>query len=282
VNHEDRQATTNQEVQELGKVREHKLIGRVAELQRQIDQLAGDMRAAQALMNEREQQLAEITHSRDEYLKLCDEQTTRINELLKASEDLKLERDAFGAQAADLREQVGQLTDTTRADWTLLNEHKNQLREKIRELEHISRERDEQARLAEERLSHCEKLLSQEADLKKQLLEARQTASLSVKLQMLRESDLKDLQDRYQASRSAQERQHQMLVSLGERLRIASGYFHQLANPTPETSLDNQPASQMQMTRTIRASAPSGRKKHRPSKAKASSSGSAHRPRSNA
>lgn len=52
---------------------------------------------------------------------------------------------------------------------------------------------------------------------------ARALAELS-----LRESDLKDLQERYHQAQQLQERQHQLLVKVHERLSIASRYFHQL------------------------------------------------------
>lgn len=66
--------------------------------------------------------------------------------------------------------------------------------------------------------------------LQSELQENRQAASLSLKLQMLREADLKELQGRYQALRQKEEHQHRLLTDLGERLRTASAYFHQIAN----------------------------------------------------
>jgi len=63
----------------------------------------------------------------------------------------------------------------------------------------------------------------------KELEEAKQTASLSVKLQILKEGDLKDLQKRYQAALITQENQHELLNKLSERLSLAAGYFHQIS-----------------------------------------------------
>ena len=58
----------------------------------------------------------------------------------------------------------------------------------------------------------------------------RQTAALSIKLQALREADLRDLQARYQETLLSQNSQHQLLVKLSERLNKASSYFHRLAS----------------------------------------------------
>ena len=68
-----------------------------------------------------------------------------------------------------------------------------------------------------------------ESKRQEELEEARQTARLSVKLQMLKEGDLKDLQKRYQLVLITQENQHELLNKLSERLSLAAGYFHQIS-----------------------------------------------------
>jgi exonuclease VII small subunit len=65
--------------------------------------------------------------------------------------------------------------------------------------------------------------------LTKELTEARQTVNLSVKMQALREADLRDLQGRYQTTLQEQQSQHELLTRLGQRLTTANQYFHQLA-----------------------------------------------------
>jgi FkbM family methyltransferase len=89
--------------------------------------------------------------------------------------------------------------------------------------------RDQFAQTLEQREAHLDRLERERVDHEAQLQQARQAAALSLKLQMLRESDLKELQERYQAALAVQERQHQMLTKLGERMSVASRYFHQLA-----------------------------------------------------
>lgn len=84
-----------------------------------------------------------------------------------------------------------------------------------------------------------------ETRLKEEITQARQTASLSTKLQALREADLKDLQDRYRASLSIQERQHEMLVKVAERLKAASRYFHQMVEnqDSPSQQIEEEPGA---------------------------------------
>ena len=79
-------------------------------------------------------------------------------------------------------------------------------------------------------LAELEKQARSESDLRQELLEVRQTAALSIKLQALREADLRDLQARYQETLLSQNSQHQLLVKLSERLNKASSYFHRLAS----------------------------------------------------
>ncbi|MEQ1486837.1 hypothetical protein, partial [Methyloglobulus sp.] len=108
----------------------------------------------------------------------------------------------------------------------------------------LEQARDGQARQAEERQAQIGQLTQardeQLGKLNQELRDARQTASLSVKLQMLREADLKDLQARYQASLFTQEEQHQLLEKLGERLSVVSNYFHQMVNSEATTLPNNE------------------------------------------
>ena len=108
----------------------------------------------------------------------------------------------------------------------------------------FAQERDEQAQLAvelQQQIEQISQLKDEEAQqaaemykeiesLRHELREANQTASLSVKLQTMREMDLKELQDRYQESKVKQEEQYHLLNQLSERLRAVSSYFHQVAD----------------------------------------------------
>ena len=111
------------------------------------------------------------------------------------------ERDEIGKRFAELNQMLEELTHSRRA-------MEGEISTLRTELEHRARS---------------------EAELRQELRESRQTAALSVRMQTLREADLKDLQVRYQASVVAQEKQHLLLTKLSERLSAASNYFHQLA-----------------------------------------------------
>lgn len=99
------------------------------------------------------------------------------------------------------------------------------------------------------------------AESQQALADARQAARLSLKLQVLRENDLRELQERYQASLQLQERQHQMLVRLGERLGDASRYFHQLSEAPTSHPEDAASAQHMGDNTIIRHEADSDRSK---------------------
>jgi hypothetical protein len=146
--------------------------------------------------------------------------------------------------------------------------------------EQAARLANEQAQLAaQQRIEQLTKnrteLVQQNSDLSLQLAElqkrvdglvlelrdARQTASLSVRLQSLREADLKDLQDRYRSSAAVQERQHELLTKLSERLRVASVYFHQLtANESQSAALNTDAARPKKQRRVSSAQGTKGPK----------------------
>ncbi len=73
--------------------------------------------------------------------------------------------------------------------------------------------------------------------LQRDLADARQTASLSVKLQTLREADLRDLQGRYETVTVQQQGQHALLTQLAQRLTVANQYFHQLVQTNPSITV---------------------------------------------
>src|SRR6185295_16163498 len=90
-----------------------------------------------------------------------------------------------------------------------LPEKDRELKQSLKEQSRLAAERKQQAVQLQAKL---EKLVKAEARLRQELAEARQTASLSTKLQALREADLRDLQGRYETSLSTQESQHQVRV----------------------------------------------------------------------
>jgi FkbM family methyltransferase len=181
------------------------LTAQIGGLERQLEQVSQEVGESRKLLNEREGQLDEITRTRDELFRLSEERFVQIEQLNKTLGEQAV---SFSAMQGELATQVGGLQ---------------------MKLEQLAQEANERQMLAADRLSQIENLRTSAIDLKQELLEARQAASLGLKLQTLREADLKDLQVRYEASLSIRDRQHQMLAKLGERLSVASGYFHKLA-----------------------------------------------------
>lgn len=161
-----------------------------------------------ALVAERNALLAERTAlvaERDEQARLAQGRRVQMDAAFQ-------ERDAERARAVALQ---GQLD----AVGVQRDELERQLNDQRAQTAAVIHERDDQAKHSRDQLAR----VSQE------LVAARQTASLSVKLQMLRESDLRDLQLRYQAALAQQQSQHELLTKLAQRLSLANQYFQQLS-----------------------------------------------------
>lgn len=119
--------------------------------------------------------------------------------------------------------QIDALTKANAEQATLAADWKNQLDvslEKQKMLEEYQNTLQKDLQTANER----------EVGLANELKEARRTIDLSMKFQMLKEEELKDLRQRYQAALTAQESQHKLLAQLSERLTLASEYFHKISD----------------------------------------------------
>jgi hypothetical protein len=90
--------------------------------------------------------------------------------------------------------------------------------------------------------------------------ELERISHLTTKLIALRESDLRELRERYEAALSTQQRQHTLLVELEDKLRLASQYFHQLqaqASPAVRKSASSALVFESQRSGPSRKSAKS-------------------------
>ncbi len=178
------------------------------------------------------------------------ERGREIESLKQAQTKLEVEKSALAGQkdeqaklAADRQAQIEQLTQAKAA----VEAERGREIESLKQLHAAQLEKEKSA--FAKRQEEAEKLM---ARLQNELHESRQAASISLKLQMLREADLKDLQIRYQASRSKEEQQHQLLTKLGERLSTASAYFHQITKD--ETSRLSRERRQIQAVAPTRKS----------------------------
>jgi len=243
------------------------LAAQVDELQRQLErdtQESAERKNCEKLL---ENQLREITRARDALILVAEERLAELGRQTKAHEEQALAfetiREQLTAQIDDMQRRIENLTregderlhEMAEAHDAILRvseERRAQLGQQTRALEEqalafeaikerltshateqqrqidaVTRERDEQASLAKTQLAQIEKWNASETLLRDELREAKQSASLAIRLQTMREADLEDLQIRYQASMSIQDRQHNMLVKLGEQLSAASSYFQQ-------------------------------------------------------
>jgi hypothetical protein len=188
----------------------------VADLQSQAEKLTQDRDGKTKLANEKQVQLEKVTKDRDEQAKLVTGLSTQFEQVNQAKDEAE-------KLATDKKNQLDAAVKTRDEQVKLVADLQTQT-------EMLTQDRDEHSKLANERQVQLEQRSKIEDGLKQELIDARQSASLSIRLQALREADLKDLQSRYQESQLIQENQHQLLVKLGERLATASNYFHQLAN----------------------------------------------------
>jgi hypothetical protein len=179
------------------------LASQVNDLQRRLENFTRESDERQRIVNLLEKRLHEMAEAHHTISHVSEERRAQLGQQAKALEEQAL---AFEAVKERLAAQIPELQ---------------------RQLDAVTRESDEQASLAKERLAQIEKGDASETRLRHELREAKQSASLAIRLQTLREADLEDLQVRYQASVSIQDRQHQMLVKLGEQLSAASRYFQQ-------------------------------------------------------
>jgi len=179
------------------------LTAQVNELHRQLETVTQESDEKQRFVNLLENQLREMTQAHDTLTHVSEERLAQIRQEATTHEEQTLTfetiKERLSAQITELQGQI----------------------------ETVTSESDHQASLAKARLAQIEKWEASETHQRHDLREAKQSASLAIRLQTLREADLEDLQVRYQASVSIQDRQHQMLVKLGEQLSAASRYFQQ-------------------------------------------------------
>ena len=115
---------------------------------------------------------------------------------------------------ADLQAQTQQLTQARDGQTKLANE-------RLVQIDQLTKNQEEQSQQLTERQEQI-------GQLNNELRQANQSINLVSKLQTLRESDLEDLQQRYKSSIETQNRQHELLIQLEDRLRVAAKYFHDL------------------------------------------------------
>lgn len=187
-------------------------VARIQELESALEQARSEAGAQTALVLTQQEQIEALTAIVD----------------LQAG--IQAEKDRLQGHAETLETSVRELQASLEASNALhaqAEAEKAQLQGQVNTLQASIRELQSAVETSNATASQAAGALAQNQEA---LEQARQAARLGLKLQTLRENDLRDLQQRYQASLEVQERQHQMLVKLGERLGAASRYFHQLTD----------------------------------------------------
>lgn len=229
----------------------------VSEKQKQVDQLNTAKAEQIKLATERQQTIEKLTQELSVQAKLVenkqsqidlgnktkDEQSELIAEGLEQNKKLTQERDAQAQTAIERQSQIDLSKKATEEQSKLAAQRQQQIRKLTEEFDTQVKQGQEQQTQLTTLTKNIEQLKKSIAGLEtelnsfketedkrlQELEEAQQTASLSVKLQMLKEGDLQDLQKRYQQALVTQENQHELLNKLSERLSLAAGYFHQIS-----------------------------------------------------
>ena len=179
--------------------------------------LAGERDAAQAALDQR---TAELDAARAQLAAAAGQSS-------EALEAMAADRDAQAARAADLQQQLSSYDQQAQQTIAALTRERDAANAGLAEK---SAAVEQHAATAAQAQAHAAALDQRIGALEQQLVESRQVAALSVKLQAQRDADLADLQERYRESQSVQARQRELLEKLGARLNVASHYFHQLAD----------------------------------------------------
>ncbi|MBK8025207.1 MAG: hypothetical protein IPK19_28425 [Chloroflexi bacterium] len=233
----------------LTEQRDHQ-VQRVSELQEQLLHLQGSAEEWKA-------QIETLTQEHDQQAQDVVEQQSRL-QLLHKSADERLAQIQQLTQARDELAQQLQQRDVRLSEITLSHdEHARVSRERLGYIGALTQERDQQIQLVAEhtdRIRHlqddADRLNAALVQSTEEVRQARQTANLATKLQSLRQADLDDLQIRYQDALAIQDRQHQLMLQLNEKLRLAARYFHDLTNNTAAPGA--LPAENMQPAKPVR------------------------------
>jgi hypothetical protein len=117
--------------------------------------------------------------------------------------------------------ELAEVKTAREAQATLANERQMQVERLTAELKALSDKAEEVHR------ERAEQSAAQNA-LQAELVAARRSAALAIKLQALREADLTDLQNKYRTAVATQAAQHELLKKVAGRLTVAADYFRQI------------------------------------------------------
>ena len=230
-----------------------------AERQAEIEQLHHARAGAEQLAAERQAAIEQLAHAKVAAEQLAEERLDeigRLHQIRAAADQLATERQAVIEQLTHAKAAAEQLATDRQTAIEQLSAGKaaaDQLAEQRRvELDQLHHARAAAERLAEQRRLEIEQLELSKAEVEElakqlqgyaeqqdqELKQARQAQSLALKLQLLKEADLKELQERYKKVSTEHQEQRDLLGKLSERLVVAQRYFQELT--TSKTTNDER------------------------------------------
>jgi FkbM family methyltransferase len=190
-----------------------------AEVARLAQEAQANEEAARSALND---QTATLTGQLEAQRQLAQEQGAK----LQALEQAKVADEAQSRQQAL---SLAQLKQEIEAQKAAHQQALTELHEQLQAATQTAMEQQQQINQRDkDRLVADRTAADQLRRVEEELTNARQSAMLSVKLQTLREADLRDLQARYQAAVAQQRSQHDLLNKLAQRLTVANQYFTEL------------------------------------------------------
>ncbi len=217
----------------------------VADQQERVQTLTAERDAQTRLAAQHMAELDKATKAFTEQQKLVANQAEKLSGERDAQARLatqyKAERDQANKALAeqqksvvDQQERIQTLTAERDAQAELATEHKAERGKVTQSFTEYQMQTTGIQKQLEARVSELENKLQTSLEsgsaLHDELSAAKQTVTLSIKSQALREADLKDLQDRYRVLLGSYQNQHELLTRLSNKLNAASSYFHLLSS----------------------------------------------------
>jgi chromosome segregation ATPase len=196
----------------------------------QLKRVEADFESRRA---ELERRVEALTQERDELDWKVKNQAARLSDSSRALEEIetlkarlkdaeaKAREDAEKAREAD-RAKADRDAEDLKAEIKAVGAERDRLKAQVAELNDALAERDK--RLAE--LAADRDRIRRESD--EAVAEARSSASVAVRMQALRDADLRDLQDRYASVVEERDAQASLLSALTARLSEAETYLNQI------------------------------------------------------
>ncbi len=237
---------------------------------KRIAELEVECQAAAEARDAREAAIAELRAERDamaahaaELGAARDAMATRIAELQTERDALQTERDAMAARTAELDAERQAAAEAREAAVAELQAERDAMASRIAELEaecqaatetrdRVGQEHNAMAAHAAELGAARDAMAAERDRISQSLSEAqaahaeqtellRGDAALAVRLQAMREADLRDLQRRHARLTAEKEQQDSLLHKLTERLTLAAQYLQELELSAPERLPPEQP-----------------------------------------